>query len=200
MATAIDGDISAADREALERHVEACATCRRELAATQALFAALDELPREREVPLALEAATLRRVRMTAADEAEAAARRWWGWLPVPLLAAAGASAVALVIATRPGDVADSPSGPAPAAEPPRIARAPAPPAPTAAERGRGAPEPGRDVAGPAELATAATPPAEPPPDLAAAPELFMNLPIIRNMEKLEHFEAISMVQLQPNG
>jgi hypothetical protein len=30
------------------------------------------------------------------------------------------------------------------------------------------------------------------------APELFMNLPIIRNMEKLEHFEAISMVELAP--
>ena len=44
------------------------------------------------------------------------------------------------------------------------------------------------------------TPPAEPPPELAAAPELFMNLPIIRNMEKLEHFEAITMVELAPNG
>ena len=35
---------------------------------------------------------------------------------------------------------------------------------------------------------------------IAAAPDLFMNLPIIRNMEKLEHFEAITMVELPPNG
>jgi hypothetical protein len=36
----------------------------------------------------------------------------------------------------------------------------------------------------------------EPPPDLAAAPEKFMNLPILRNMEKLEHFEAIQTTTL----
>jgi len=39
-------------------------------------------------------------------------------------------------------------------------------------------------------------PPAEPPPALAAAPELFVNLPILRHLEKLEHFEAIQTTTL----
>jgi hypothetical protein len=70
----------------------------------------------------------------------------------------------------------------------PQVARVPDP---------EPAPAPQQEVAvAAAEIA----PPTEPPPDLAAAPELFMNLPIIRNMEKLEHFEAITMVELAPNG
>jgi hypothetical protein len=47
-------------------------------------------------------------------------------------------------------------------------------------------------------------PPSEPPAELAAAPDLFVDLPILRNMEKLEHFEAISTTTLddgdQSNG
>ena len=42
--------------------------------------------------------------------------------------------------------------------------------------------------------------PAEPPPELAAAPELFMELPILRNLEKLEHFEAIRTTTLDDGG
>jgi len=42
--------------------------------------------------------------------------------------------------------------------------------------------------------------PRKPPPQLAAAPELFMDLPLLRNMEKLEHFEAIRTTTLDDGG
>src|SRR5213592_2767269 len=39
-------------------------------------------------------------------------------------------------------------------------------------------------------------PPAEPPAKLADAPDLFMDFPILRNMDKLRHFEAIRTTTL----
>src|SRR5207247_510823 len=59
-----------------------------------------------------------------------------------------------------------------------------------------------RERGGPQATATV---PAEPPPELAAAPELFVDLPLLRNMEKLEHFETIRTTTLddgeeQSNG
>ena len=69
--------------------------------------------------------------------------------------------------------------------------------------RGRGDRRRGADARdGPQATATV---PAEPPPELAAAPELFVDLPLLRNMEKLEHFETIRTTTLddgeeQSNG
>ena len=39
--------------------------------------------------------------------------------------------------------------------------------------------------------------PSEPPPDLAARPDLFVDLPMLRNLERLEHFEAIQTTTLE---
>ena len=188
---AVDGEITPERRRDLDEHVAACTDCLTELRATEALLGVLDSLPQEAEVPPLVEAGTLRRMRIAAADERERKERRW-GWFPVPVLAAAGVAVLALAINLRPegGQVTPQPATPK-AAGGRQLARAPEPEAAPAAPR--------REVA----VAAAdhdATPPADPPPDLAAAPELFMNLPIIRNMEKLEHFEAITMVELAPNG
>ena len=184
---AVDGELTPERRRELDDHVAGCAECRTELRATETLFGALGSLPQEAEVPGLVEAATLRRMRIAAAEEREHGSRRW-GWLSAPVLAATAVTVLALVVGTRerPGP------GPAPA---------PAVDAPHAQQTARvpdPAPAPKREAAAVAVADSA--PPSEPPPDLAAAPELFMNLPIIRNMEKLEHFEAISMVELAPNG
>jgi anti-sigma factor RsiW len=185
MMAAVDGELTPERRRELDDHVTACTECRGELRATQALFGALGSLPQEAEVPALVEAATLRRMRIVAAEERERGSRRW-GWLSAPVLAATGVTVLALVVGTRSGLGPGSPPSAAP-----RVRQlAPVPDAaPTTAKREE-----------PAVAVVDVAPPAEPPPDLAAAPELFMNLPIIRNMEKLEHFEAISMVELPPNG
>jgi anti-sigma factor RsiW len=185
MVAAVDGELTPERRRELDDHVAACTACRAELHATQTLFGALGGLPQEAEVPALVEAATLRRMRIAAAEERERGSRRW-GWLSAPVLAATGVAALALFVGTRQGPAPSPKTTEAPQAQ--RVARAPDPA--SAAPR--------REEAAVARTET--VPPAEPPPDLAAAPELFMNLPIIRNMEKLEHFEAISMVELAPNG
>ena len=188
---AVDGEITPERRRDLDEHVAACTECLGELHATESLLGALESLPQEAEVPPLVEAATLRRMRVAAAEEQERKERRW-GWFPAPVLAAAGVAVLALAINLRPEGRQGTPQ---PVMTPEatgvrQLARAPERPAPP--------PAPRQEVA----VATAddALPPADPPPDLAAAPELFMNLPIIRNMEKLEHFEAITMVELPPNG
>jgi len=187
---AVDGEITPERRRDLDEHVAACTECLGELHATESLLGALESLPQEAEVPPLVEAATLRRMRIAAADERERK-ERGWRWFPAPVLAAVGVTVLALAINLRPESRQDTPRPAPPEATGVRqLARAPEPRAAPAAPR--------QEVA--VAAAEEATPPAEPPPDLAAAPELFMNLPIIRNMEKLEHFEAITMVELAPNG
>ena len=48
--------------------------------------------------------------------------------------------------------------------------------------------------------ASGAAPPAwcpgEPPPELAARPDLFVNLPLLRNLDKLQHYEAIQTISV----
>jgi anti-sigma factor RsiW len=184
MVAAVDGELMPERRRELDDHVAGCPACSAELRATQTLFGALGSLPQEAEVPALVEAATLRRMRLAAAEEREGGGRRW-GWLSAPVLAATAVTVLAVVVGTRREPGPRSMSSVPRAQQIARVADA----TPAAPKR-----EEARVVV--AESA----PPAEPPPDLAAAPELFMNLPIIRNMEKLEHFEAISMVDLAPNG
>lgn len=179
MAAAVDGELAPRRRRALDRHVAACASCRAELTATERTLAVLEGLPMEAPVSAALEQATLRRVRLAAADEAERGpAVRWRTWLPLPAFAVATAAVVVLAIgivqrtgqvpapvaAVRPSGTAAQPVAKAPAGESPKVARAPIP--------------------------------AEPPPKLAEAPDLFVDLPILRNMDKLKHFEAIETTTL----
>lgn len=187
MAAAADGELAPRRRHALDRHVASCPPCRAELTSTERLLAAFESLPSETAVSERLEQATLRRVRIAAAEEAERAeARRWTRWLPLPAFAIATAAVLVMAVGifTR-SEVPVPPLG--------EVARKPAEDRVAART----------DVpAAPAQTARAETPrriepvPAEPPPDLAEAPEKFVNLPILRNLEKLEHFDAIQTTTL----
>ena len=168
-------------RRALERHLEGCEGCRRERTAYAALDRALGLLPMEAAVPGALEQAVARRVRTV--DAAPAARRVPW-WLGVPALA--GAAVLALAVrGTGLRTVGPSATGPGqdqmmiavlptvdPATDPHRVQRA---------LRRR----PPGGV------------PSEPPPDLTARPDLFVDLPMLRNLDRLEHFEAIQTTTLE---
>jgi hypothetical protein len=170
---AIGDDASPRRRRALERHVAGCAACRDDRAATAALFRALGALPAEAPVPDALEQATLRRVRML--DDTDADRPAWWrSWLAVPAVALATAAVAVLAIALVRG-TGGAPSGDGAR----RIASAPR--------------EPQRvpRLARSAPARAVPEPPAEPPPELAAAPDLFVDLPMLRNLDKVKHFEAI---------
>jgi anti-sigma factor RsiW len=184
LTAAIDGELSPGRRTALDRHLAGCPACRAERAATQTVLEALDALPIAAAVPAALEQATLRRVRVLAADEAERTATSGWRtWLPLPAIGLVVTAALVLAIAiTRTADDRMPKSG-APA--PTRVARAH--PAPSRAN----------------PQAVAVAPPSEPPPALAAAPELFVDLPMLRKLDRVKHFEAIQTTTLDdetPSG
>jgi anti-sigma factor RsiW len=179
---ALDGELTPRRRQALDRHLAGCAACRGELATTERVLAALDARPAEAPVSVALEQATLRRIRLAA--DADTAVP-WWRRLPLPALVVATAVLVLAVgIVRRTGPVPP----PAPSAD--RVARASVPKTPPRRE--------------PQAEARRLPPPSEPPAELVAAPDKFMNLPILRNLEKLEHFEAIQTTTLgdddTPNG
>lgn len=183
------GELTAVRAGRLAQHLERCEGCRHEQAAYAALDRALGQLPLAAALPARLEQDTLRRVRLAAADDPPGPRRagRWIG-VAVPALAAAGA----LVLAVQ------APEAPPPAG---RLAAAPAvkPGAATRAPvqdpRSQAAP---RDpVPAPAarpavrKRRTQPVVPSEPPPELAARPDLFINLPLLRNLEKLEHYDSI---------
>ena len=179
MTAAVDGELSPRRRRALDGHLAACAGCRRELGMTERMLAALEALPMETPVSASLEQATLRRVRLAEADEAERASAPRWS-LRLPLAAFALATAAVLVLAIgivrRTGEVPGAPEvGTAPKATK-QVAQA-------------------RPTPTPHQMAKV-PPPAEPPAKLAEAPDLFMELPILRNMDKLRHFEAIQTTTL----
>jgi hypothetical protein len=175
--------LGARTRAAAERHVAGCAACREELRLTRALFTALGEGSAEAPVPVRLEQATLRAVRIAAAEEAERPARWWTGWSPVPAVAVAAVAVVAITVTLR--SAGDGPSVQRPAV-PARIAARPAAPAAVAASADSNAKP--RLVA---QRRPIEPKPAEPPRELAERPDLFIDLPILRHMEKLEHFEQI---------
>jgi len=193
MTATVDDELSPRHGRALEAHLTGCVPCRDELAATARMLSALEALPMEMEVPVLLEQETLRRVRIAAAEEVERiAARRWWMRLRVPAVAVTGLTALVLVIVghNKVGqDETEMARTSAPATEPAeqRLAR-----------QRRASPE-DRVAEAPASIAVVQAPakaPEGPPPALAARPDLFMELPILRNMEKLEHFEQIETTTL----
>lgn len=179
---ALDGELTPRRRQALDRHLAGCAACRGELATTERMLAALDTRPAEAPVSAALEQATLRRIRLAPDAHPETP---WWRWLPLPALVVATAVlALAVGIVRRTGPV------PPPPRTADRVARATVPPA-----------SPHRE---PHAVPRRLPPPSDPPAELVAAPDKFMNLPILRNLEKLEHFDAIQTTTLDdddtPNG
>ena len=108
MTAAVDRELAAGEREALDGHLAGCPACEREMRSTTALLRALASLPGEAGVPPRLEQETLRRVRL-AADEPPVRAG-WRRWLPLPLplpalvLAAAAVAALSVGLLRQAGD------------------------------------------------------------------------------------------------
>ena len=184
---AADGEVGGRRRRALDRHLAGCAACGREWTSTEKMRAALASLPTEAPIPAHLWQTTLRRVRLAAAEveEETGASAAWWGRGLLPALAVA--AVVAIVVQQRAGVSPVPPAVPggrtaagAPRAAPEQVARA--------------LKRPEQVARTPKALVSEA--PATPPPALAAAPELFMDLPILRHLQKLEHFEAIQTTTL----
>jgi putative zinc finger protein len=170
-----DGELAPVEREALDAHVGACETCRALAGETARLHRALAAMPQRADVPSGLAEATLRRVRAEVAD-ADAPRGAWW-WMAAPL--AAGLAGVviwhtwpAAVIPPQRPATASRKTEPAPAA--PNQVASKAAPAPAAS--------------GPAE--------AEPPPQVAQSLDLYLDMPILENMEKLQNYDAIRTVDV----
>jgi anti-sigma factor RsiW len=169
---ALASELPARTRRAVERHLEGCEGCRRERTAYAALDRALGLLPMESAVSTSLERAVARRVRHEGGDVSPARRAPWW--LGVPAVAAAAVLALSVRGTRLSGDA------PATASSPARQL-AEAPPAMQLAKRHRA---PGAV-------------PRDPPPDLAARPDLFVDLPMLRDLERLEHFDAIQTTTLK---
>lgn len=184
-------------RRALERHLAVCGGCRAEQAVGVRLDAAFAMLVAEAPVSAKLEQDTLRAVRLAAAAEDDLPASTvtrsvaWWLNAAVPALATAAVLMVAVGVYH-----SSRPEKPRTPAGPERVA-SPAAPATRAVADARPVGTHAKPAA-PTAVATRAPSHdldlAEPPPELAAAPERFIDLPVVRNLDKLEHYEAITAV------
>src|SRR5262249_5221654 len=178
MTMALAGELSGRQPDLLGQHLEHCQNCKREWEAYAALDRALGTLPLEAALPARLEQVTLRRVRL--ADGAEAPKRRWrWLGLAMPALAATAVLVVAARLSLHEGNqegrLVSAPVAPAraPSVAPQRLAARTSAPAPSAATPAGAPPRPARAL------------PTEPPPELTARPDLFVNLRFLRNLDKL---------------
>jgi len=171
------GELSPGRVRRLTEHVERCEGCRRERTAYAALDRLLEALPPEAPLSARLEQDTLRRVRLAADDVPERAG--FWRWLGMGAPALAGAAVLLLAVraVVPPEEPASPPTRSKQLAASGR-SRATAPAPATARRRATG------------------SVPSEPPPELVANPDLFVNLPVLRNMEKLQHYEAIQTTTL----
>jgi len=201
MAAALDDELSPRRRRALDRHVERCRTCQGEMDSSRHLLTALAALPMDAPVSPQLEQATLRRVRVEAAEVAgrqsgAGTLRSWVFGLSIPAFAAAVVVVVAVMATMRAPQPAHKAANEV-------VAQAPRPTGDSGAHQARTAAPTSRVVARAARdtaVPVTASLPADVPPELAAAPELFMELPLLRNLEKLQHYDAILHATGEPSG
>jgi len=177
-------------RRALERHLAACTSCRAEGVLGINLDAALAALPTQAPVPVSLEQATLRAVRQLAAAEDERPARSFGWWLGVAVPGLAATAVVVLAVGLYQGAAPDRKetvgqvargdhAGPRVAArrEDDGSAAPPVKAVPAVEVAREGARRPSVD---------------DPPAELVAAPERFIDMPVLRDLDKLRHYETIT--------
>jgi len=172
MPAALDGELDARQQARLDAHVATCPSCGTEMEQTARLLSMVSALGAERELPARVEYATLRAVRQLPADEGLPWWRAWFGW-PMPALAALGAVTVVAI----------------------RVLQTP----PVVYERALGTDRPSATVASarPRErVRLAAHRPTQPLPALEQAPDVFAELEMLRNLEKMRHFDAIQTTTL----
>ena len=185
MTPTVDNELEPRQQHALDQHLTACAACRQELAATRTLLEVVARLPGEMSLPPRLEEVTLHRMRDAArAERSERRPAPWWRSLSLPALTVAAVAVLALAVGLRQFDVVSTRSVDIPG----RLA---AKSGHQAASQHQVASEAARTRVARQEPRRASEPPKYPPAELASAPDLFMDLPILRHMEKLEHFDAI---------
>jgi anti-sigma factor RsiW len=183
----MDGALSGAERAAVEAHLRDCAACRAEAAAMRRMRAALSTAPQTAPVPPGLEQATLRRVRAALVGDEDGMGGRAWmrgvWWMSAPLAATV---VLALVWRFDPGTTppAEELVHGAPSMHP-------GTPQATAVARVNEARGAGEQVA-----SASAERPGAPPPQLAETLDLYLDLPLLENLEKLQNFEAIRTVDL----
>jgi hypothetical protein len=187
----VDGELSPAERACIEAHVGTCLTCRREIDRIGKLNAMIGGLPRV-EPSADFEQRMFERLRAEATPPVAGRRFRPALWLAPPL-AAAAALALAFFSQTQP----DAPVGGTSGA--PRVAERPAPEAPERERAVANAPAPAAErerqaAAGdpePSDDAVATLSPEDLPPEVVEHPELFLRFPVVRRLDKLEHFEEV---------
>jgi len=182
----LDGELPEATRRPVASHVSTCLVCRRELDRLGSVRRWLDELP---SIEPSADFAARLWDRLQNEDESVAPLRRrrsramLWA---IPPLAAAAALVVAFRLSVSPpppapvsrGSVATIAGGQPPARRQQAVAQA------NGEHRsGDAAPQ---VVAGAGDGL-----PDDLPPDLLDRPELFLRLPVVRRLDKLEHFEEV---------
>jgi hypothetical protein len=196
MISAMDEPITDAQRRELAAHVRGCERCEREQRQLERLTAALDRLGDEVAVPPGLEGEVLRRIREPA-EAGPSLIERLRAWMSPPALAAACAAGLILVLT-----LAERATPPVVAPRP--VARAPVEPgmAPTVtaratpAARGGAGTDDGEAVVMASASDRWTSPDGPPPAELEGALPLLLDLPILRNMEKLEHYDNIATTTL----
>lgn len=176
----MDGELSAWRASRLDRHLASCPACSAEIESTGRLFDALASLPATAPVGDRLMQDTMRAVRAVADEErSRRAGQSWWQRLQlmVPMVSAAAVLALAVRTVQEPVAPATKPDA-------------------QVAKTGQAAPSRDARRRPTGSTAVASTrrsrvPQEQPPAELAAAPDLFVELPILLQLEKLQHFESI---------
>ena len=183
-----DGELTDRQRRALDRHLAECGACRAEQVSLEGVLSALDALEPAREVPARLEADVFRQVRGLAAAGGPAWTLPEWLRRGVPAMAAMAVVALA-VIGVRSSEVA-VPRPNVTVAERPRVATPARAPAVAKAET---------DAPVVARRAKSRAP-IDPPEELASRPDLFVDLPMLREFDKMQHFDAIATMEDADGG
>ena len=186
----LDAEQPEAERARIDAHVGTCLTCRRELERLRRVRALIGEELRPIEPSASFEQGFWRRLDAEAPRATPRKARARFATWGLPALAAAAVVALAsyslLPRSTReeraatPGTVAEAPRHAA-GHDATRLAHR------------ESAPEPVKPAAEePRQLANADQGDIDQyPPELVEHPELFLRLPVVRRLEKLQHFEEV---------
>ena len=169
---AADAQLSPRRQQALDRHLEGCEACRQEQVEIERVLRAVDHFAQATPtaVPPRLERAVLSQVRARAQEATAADRRAAWPRRMVPAVASGvvGVAALWLVGSDAGRSGTEPPNAQPPARRPDRVARSKPSVPPT------------------------------PPPALLSDPELFVDLTLLRNLDKLQHFDAIATVDPSP--